>query len=91
MLYLSLVNDTRCTRNKVYSEPVQSAKSNIAKKSFRYRAQKVILSIPEFNPDVNFNAFKTFVKTLFIDKQRTERMHEIFELINDFEFDNCMY
>lgn len=93
--YLTLANDTKCTRNKTYSEPLLNIKNNIAKKSFRYRAlKKKILNVPELSLEyirhVNFTVFKNFVKTFLIDKQRAERMSEIFELIDNYEFENCI-
>lgn len=66
-LGLSKLNNTMRTRPDflVYI----STRSSITKKYFRYRAQKALMSIPESNLNINFNAFKNSVKTLFMYRQ----------------------
>lgn len=92
--YLNMESKNVCTRNKSYILPPLNVKTQIGKKSFRYRAAKTMMTLPNNLQEnvyvTNLVNFKKQVKNVLIDKQRTERMTEILALIDEYEFDNLL-
>jgi hypothetical protein len=83
---------TKCirdTRNSSYLEPDLVFKSKIGQKCFMYRASKLWLDLPKsitsVYKNISFNVFKDLTKTHFIGVQSTERMIQLFELIDEYE------
>lgn len=92
--YLNLEGLNFNTRNNTYCKPLSCPKTTIGKKSFRYRAMQAWLNLPEkvrsSAKHVSFDVFKLQTKRILIEKQLCERMIEIFDLIDDYEFENIL-
>jgi hypothetical protein len=92
--YVSIESETIQTRNNLYKQPLLIPKSAIGKKSFRYRSQQNWLNLPE-NLQTTYTTsslivFQEACKTFLINKQRTVRMKELFDMIDEYEFYNMM-
>lgn len=86
------VSTIRQTRRNAYTILKPSHSSKMGRKSFRFNAEKVWSQLPESIRNIinviSFPQFKKWSFNYFLDNQRTNRMYELFNLIDDYENDN---
>ena len=88
--YISEIGEcSRITRSNEYVVPSMQINNGVGKRSFKYRASKFWLSLPtdmkESCKHVSFTIFKADLKQYLLNNQCTERMIDLFDIIDIFE------
>jgi hypothetical protein len=88
--YISEIGEcSRITRSNEYVVPSMQINNGMGKRSFKYRASKFWLSLPtdmkESCKHVSFTIFKADLKQYLLNNQCTERMIDLFDIIDIFE------